>query len=63
MSENEAKRRRAKRFLTPSQNHEIWLQMVRQEATVAEVASAQQVDRSTIMPIKQVANDGALAGP
>ncbi|MDN5896268.1 MAG: hypothetical protein L0H93_19885, partial [Nocardioides sp.] len=65
MSENESKstggKRRAKRFLSPSQKYEIWLQLVRQEATVAEVASSQQVDRSTIMRIKQVAKDGALA--
>lgn len=53
--------RRAKRMLTPSQKYEIWLQLVRQEATVAEVASAQQVDRSTIMRIKQVAKEGALS--
>ena len=65
MSENESKsgaaKRRAKRFLSPSQKYEIWLQLVRQEATVAEVASTQQVDRSTIMRIKQVAKDGALS--
>ena len=65
MSENESKagshRRRVKRLLSPSQKYEIWLQLVRQEATVAEVAAAQQVDRSTIMRIKQVAKDGALA--
>ena len=65
MSENESKagprKRRAKRLLSPSQKYEIWLQLVRQEATVAEVAAAQQVDRSTIMRIKQVAKDGALA--
>lgn len=61
MSENEPRKRRAKRFLSPSQKYEIWLQLVRQEATVAEVASAQQVDRSTIMQIKQVAKDGALS--
>jgi len=65
MSENESKtmggKRRAKRFLSPSQKYEIWLQLVRQEATVAEVASTQQVDRSTVMRIKQVAKDGALA--
>ena len=35
--------------------------MVRGEATVAEIAAAQGVDRSTIMRIKQVAKDGALA--
>jgi transposase len=65
MSENEpntgAGKRRPKRFLSPSQKYEIWLQLIRQESTVAEVASTQQVDRSTIMRIKQVAKDGALA--
>jgi transposase len=55
-----AGKRRAKRFLSPSQKYEIWLQLVRQEVTVAEVATAQQVDRSTIMRIKQVAKEGAL---
>ena len=32
--------RRAKRFLTPSQKYEIWLQLVRQEVTIAEAAAA-----------------------
>jgi transposase len=54
-------KRRAKRFLSPSQKYEIWLQLVRQEATIAEAATAQQVDRSTIMRIRQVAKEGALA--
>ena len=53
--------RRAKRFLSPSQKHEIWLQLVRQEVTIAEAATAQQVDRSTIMRIRTVAKEGALA--
>lgn len=53
-------RGRSRRFLSPSQKYEIWLQLVRSEATVAEVAASQQVDRSTIMRIKQVAKDGAL---
>ncbi len=65
MSENESKsgprKRRSKRFLSPSQKYEIWLRLIRQEATVAEVATAEQVDRSTIMRIKQVAKEGALA--
>ena len=30
--------RRAKRFLTPSEKYEIWLQIVRQEVTIAEAA-------------------------
>lgn len=64
MSENEPKsgagKRRPKRFMSPSQKYEIWLQLVRQEVTVAQVAATEQVDRSTIMRIKQVAKDGAL---
>jgi transposase len=53
--------RRSKRFLSPSQKYEIWLQLVRQEVTIAEAAEAQHVDRSTIMRIRTVAKEGALA--
>jgi transposase len=53
--------RRSKRFLSPSQKYEIWLQLVRQEVTIAEAASEQHVDRSTIMRIRTVAKEGALA--
>lgn len=53
--------RRAKRFLSPSQKYEIWLRLVRQEVTVAEAAAAEHVDRSTIMRIRTVAKEGALA--
>jgi len=52
---------RSKRFLTPSQKYEIWLQLVRQEVTVAEAAEQQRVDRSTVVRIRQVAKEGALA--
>ncbi len=65
MSENHAEsgagKRRSRPMLSPSQKYEIWLQLVRGEVTIAEAATAQQVDRSTIMRIKQVAKDGALA--
>ncbi len=53
--------RRGKRFLSPSQKYEIWLQLVRQEVRIAEAAAAQHVDRSTIMRIRTVAKEGALA--
>ena len=53
--------RRWKRFLSPSQKYEIWLQLVRQEVTIAEAAAEQHVDRSTIMRIRTVAKEGALA--
>ncbi|MGH3469566.1 MAG: hypothetical protein ACRDQF_17750 [Thermocrispum sp.] len=56
-----AARRRSKRLLSPSHKYEIWLQLVRQETTIAEAAAAQQVDRSTIVRIKQVAKEGALS--
>lgn len=60
-SSSGAARRRAKRVLSPSQKYEVWLQLVRQETTIAEVAAAQQVDRSTIVRIKEVAKQGALS--
>jgi transposase-like protein len=65
MSDNDRpagpRKRPGKRFLSPSQKYEIWLQLVRQEVTIAEAATSQQVDRSTIMRIRQVAKEGALA--
>lgn len=60
ISENEpgvgSGRRRAKRFLSPSQKYEIWLQLVRQEVTIAEAATKEAVDRTTIMRIRTVAD-------
>lgn len=53
--------RRTKRFLTPLQKYEIWLQLLRQEITMAEAAAAHQVDRSTVVRIREVAKQGALA--
>ena len=54
-------KRRSKRLLSPSQKYEIWLQLVRQEVTMAEAAASHQVDRSTILRIRTVAKEGALA--
>jgi transposase-like protein len=53
--------RRAKRLLSPSQKYQIWLQLVRREVTIAEAAAEHRVDRSTIMGIGTLAEDGALA--
>lgn len=52
--------RRAKRFLTPLQKYEIFLQLVRQEVTMMEAAEHWQVDRGVIMRIRTVAKEGAL---
>jgi transposase-like protein len=47
--------------LTPLQKYEIFLQMVRQEATIVEAAEKWGVDRGVIMRIRTVAKEGALA--
>ena len=52
--------RRSKRFLTPLQKYEIFLQLVRQEVTVIEAAEQWTVDRGVIMRIRTVAKEGAL---
>jgi transposase len=52
--------RRAKRFLSPSQKYELWLQLVTGELSQSEAAERFGVDRSTVMRIRQVANQGAL---
>src|ERR671930_2394041 len=53
--------RRAKRFLSPLQKYEIWLQLVRGETTISQAADHWEVDRSTIMRLREVARQGALA--
>jgi len=52
--------RRAKRLLSPMQKYEIFLQLVRQEVTMAEASEHWQVDRNTIARIRVVAKEGAL---
>jgi transposase len=52
--------RRAKRFLTPTQKYEVFLQQVRQEMTMNEAADHWRVDRGVIMRIRTVAKEGAL---
>jgi transposase-like protein len=48
-------------LLSPSAKYEIWLRLVRGEATIAQAATEAGVDRSTIIRVRQVAKDGALA--
>src|SRR5207247_2389234 len=47
--------RRAKRFLSPSQKYELWLQLVTGELSQGEAADRFGIDRSTVMRIRQVA--------
>lgn len=52
--------RRRKKFLSPSEKYEIWVQLLRQETTIAQAADRAGVDRSTIMKLREVAKKGAL---
>src|SRR3954447_5857474 len=54
------KRRRGKRFLSPSEKYELWISLIRGEYTIAGAADQAGVDRSTIMKLRQVARQGAL---
>jgi transposase-like protein len=53
--------RRAKRFLSAEQKYEIWLKTLTGEWTSAEAAARAGVDRGTIMTLRKVAKDGAIA--
>lgn len=55
------RKRRPKKVLSASAEYEIWLQLVRGEATIGQAATTAGVDRSTIIRVRQVAKDGALA--
>lgn len=55
------RKRRPKKVLSPSAKYEIWLRLVRDEATISSAAAEAGVDRSTIIRVRQVAKDGALA--
>jgi transposase-like protein len=52
--------RRAKRFLSPSEKYELWLQLVTGELSQGEAAERFGIDRSTVMRIRQVGKQGAL---
>lgn len=52
--------RRRKRFLTPQEKYEIWVQLLRGETTIMDAAYQARVDRATIMRLRQVAKQGAL---
>ncbi len=55
------RRRRPKKMLSPSAKYDLWLQLVRGEVTIAQAAVSAGVDRSTILRVRTVAKEGALA--
>jgi transposase len=50
-----------KRFLSAEQKYEIWLTVLTGELTTNQAATRAGVDRSTIMTLRKVARDGAIA--
>lgn len=52
--------RRSKRFLTPAEKYQAFLQLLSGDMTVAHCADHWGVDRSTIMKAREVAKQGAL---
>jgi transposase-like protein len=54
-------KRRSKKFLSPSAKYEIWLQLVRGEVTISQAATTAGVDRSTILRIRTVTKEAAMA--
>ena len=61
MSEAMGPTRRAKRFLSAEQKYEIWLKILTGELTTNEAAVRAGVDRSTVLKLRKVAKDGAIA--
>lgn len=61
MSESSVPSRRPKRFLSAEQKYEIWLKLLSGELTTVQAAAEAGVDRSTIMTLRKVAKDGAIA--
>jgi hypothetical protein len=53
--------RKAKRMLSGEQKYDLWLRMLTGQITTAEAASESGVDRSTIMTVRRVARDAAVA--
>lgn len=52
--------RRRKRFLSAQEKYEIWLQLLRHEATIAQAASQAGIDPATVIKLRTVAKQGAL---
>ena len=53
--------RRTKRLLSAEQKYEIWLKTLTGEWSTVEAAARSGVDRTTVMTLRKVAKDGALA--
>ena len=61
MSDSIYSTRRARRLLSAEQKYEIWLKILAGEVTTNEAAAQAGVDRSTVLKLRKVAKDGAIA--
>ena len=61
MSQMDRPARRAKRFLSAEQKYDLWLRMLTGQITTVAAAAEAGVDRTTIMTLRKVAKDGAIA--
>ena len=53
--------RRAKRLLSAQQKYDLWLRMLTGQITTVAAAAEAGIDRTTIMTLRKVAKDGAIA--
>ena len=53
--------RKPKKLLSGEQKYDLWLRMLTSQITTAQAASEAGVDRSTIMTVRKVARDAAVA--
>ncbi len=53
--------RRPKRLLTAEQKYEIWVKTLTGEWSTVEAAARSGIDRTTVMTLRKVAKDGAIA--
>ena len=54
-------KRRPKRLLSAEQKYDLWQRMLTGQITTAAAAAEAGVDRTTIMTLRKVARDGAIA--
>lgn len=61
MPDQQPEPRRRQRHLTPEEKYEIWVQVLTRELTQAQAAERWGIDVTTVMKLRKVARDGALA--
>jgi transposase-like protein len=60
--ENSGGKRRRRRYLTPTEKCQVWLEVVAGRGTQREIADRWGVDRSTVVGVVKTAKEGGV-GP